>query len=192
MECSNSKLSLLPIALVLLHATAAAAEAAGDDELRMFIVHVQPREGHVLATADDRTAWYESFLPEDGRLRHAYHHVANGFAARLTPAELDAVSAMPGFLAAFPAQAYQLHTTRTPGFLGLSLPQGGRNYSSEFGEGVIIAMLDSGIFPNHPSFSGADMPPPPARWKGRCDFNGSSCNNKLIGDGSAWPVDHPV
>ncbi|KAL6883446.1 hypothetical protein ACP4OV_010860 [Aristida adscensionis] len=181
MECSNSKLSLLPIALVLLLATAAAVEAAGDDELRTFIVHVQPREGHVFTTADDRTAWYESFLPEAGRLRHAYHHVASGFAARLTPEELDAVSAMPGFLAAFPAQAYQLHTTRTPGFLGLGLPQGGRNYSSEFGEGVIIAMLDSGVFPNHPSFNGADMPPPPARWKGRCDFNGSSCNNKLIG-----------
>jgi subtilisin family serine protease len=25
------------------------------------------------------------------------------------------------------------------------------------------------------------MPPPPAKWKGRCDFNGSACNNKLIG-----------
>ncbi|XBI93946.1 hypothetical protein VPH35_030686 [Triticum aestivum] len=25
------------------------------------------------------------------------------------------------------------------------------------------------------------MPPPPAKWKGRCDFNRTSCNNKLIG-----------
>uniref|UniRef100_M8BCC5 Peptidase S8/S53 domain-containing protein n=1 Tax=Aegilops tauschii TaxID=37682 RepID=M8BCC5_AEGTA len=25
------------------------------------------------------------------------------------------------------------------------------------------------------------MPPPPAEWKGRCNFNCTSCNNKLIG-----------
>ncbi|KAL3820940.1 hypothetical protein ACJIZ3_006845 [Penstemon smallii] len=25
------------------------------------------------------------------------------------------------------------------------------------------------------------MPPPPARWRGRCEFNSSICNNKLIG-----------
>ncbi|OAY63585.1 Subtilisin-like protease SBT1.2 [Ananas comosus] len=35
--------------------------------------------------------------------------------------------------------------------------------------------------PDHPSFSGNAMPPPPAKWKGRCEFNASQCNNKLIG-----------
>jgi subtilisin family serine protease len=42
-------------------------------------------------------------------------------------------------------------------------------------------VIDTGIFPDHPSFSEEGMPPPPAKWKGRCDFNGTSCNNKLIG-----------
>ncbi|KAL6903347.1 hypothetical protein ACP4OV_004160 [Aristida adscensionis] len=170
-----SKLSAL---LLLLLASAAEVTA---DELRTFIIHVQPHENHQFATADDRTAWYKTFLPEDGRLRHAYHHVASGFAARLTHKELDAVSAMPDFLSARPTRVYQLHTTHTPQFLGLNLPQRGRNTTSEFGEGVIIGVLDSGVFPNHPSFSGANMPQPPAKWKGRCDFNGSACNNKLIG-----------
>ncbi|KAL6652245.1 hypothetical protein ACP70R_011170 [Stipagrostis hirtigluma subsp. patula] len=170
------KLALLPILLLL----AAVAEAASD-ELRTYVVHVQPQEDHAFGTADDRTAWYKTFLPEDGRLRHAYHHVASGFAARLTQEELDAVSAMPGFLAALPNQVYQLHTTHTPQFLGVDLPRGGRNPSLGSGEGVIIGVLDTGVFPNHPSFSGAGMPPPPAKWKGRCDFNGSACNNKLIG-----------
>jgi len=53
--------------------------------------------------------------------------------------------------------------------------------ASGFGDGVIIGVLDTGIFPYHPSYSGDGMPPPPAKWKGRCDFNGSACNNKLIG-----------
>ncbi|VAI59180.1 unnamed protein product [Triticum turgidum subsp. durum] len=44
------------------------------------------------------------------------------------------------------------------------------------------------------------MPPPPAKWKGRCDFNRSVCNNKLIGarsfyESAKWRwegIDDPV
>ncbi|XP_066347185.1 subtilisin-like protease 4 [Miscanthus floridulus] len=168
-------LPLLPILLL------AVVAAVTGDELRTFIVHVQPHESHVFGTTDDRTTWYKTFLPEDERLVHSYHHVASGFAARLTEQELDALSAMPGFVTAVPNHVYRLLTTHTPQFLGLELPQRGRNYTSEFGEGVIIGVLDSGVYPFHPSFSGYGMPPPPAKWKGRCDFNASACNNKLIG-----------
>ena len=57
------KLSLLRIVIpiVLLASTVAEELPAGDDddELRTFIVHVQPPENHVFGTADDRTAWYQ-------------------------------------------------------------------------------------------------------------------------------------
>ncbi|KAF7010459.1 LOW QUALITY PROTEIN: hypothetical protein CFC21_024873 [Triticum aestivum] len=169
-----SLLSLLPFLLL-----AIAAEATGD-ELSTFIVHVQAEENHVFGTADDRKAWYHSFLPDHGRLVHAYHHVASGFAARLTRSELEAMSAMPGFLSATSDRTYTM-STHTPEFLGLDVEQGRRNYTSEFGAGVIVGVIDTGIFPDHPSFSDDGMPPPPAKWKGRCDFNRTSCNNKLIG-----------
>ncbi|KAI4965268.1 hypothetical protein ZWY2020_054909 [Hordeum vulgare] len=172
----SSLLSLLPF-LVL----AIAAEATGDDELSTFIVHVQAGEDRVFGTADDRKAWYHSFLPGHGRLVHAYHHVASGFAARLTRSELEAMSAMPGFLSATPDQTYTTLTTHTPEFLGLNVEQGRRRYTSEFGAGVIVGVIDTGIFPDHPSFSDDGMPAPPDKWKGRCDFNRTSCNNKLIG-----------
>ena len=94
---SSSELSVLSLAPFLL-LLAALAEVAGG-ELATFIVHVQPQDGQVLASADDRDAWYRSFLPEDGRLVHEYRHVASGFAARLTREELDALSAVPGFVA---------------------------------------------------------------------------------------------
>ncbi|CAM0903390.1 unnamed protein product [Alopecurus aequalis] len=174
----SSKLSLLSLLPFLL--LAVVAESTGD-KLSTFIVHVQAPEGHVFGTADDRKAWYHSFLPDSGRLLHAYHHVASGFAARLTAQELDAVSAMPGFLGAVPDQMYTVLTTHTPEFLGMNVEQGRRNYSSNLGAGVIVGVIDTGIFPDHPSFSDDGMSPPPAKWKGRCDFNGTSCNNKIIG-----------
>lgn len=49
------------------------------------------------------------------------------------------------------------------------------------GEGVIIGVLDTGITPNHPSFRDHGMPPPQAKWKGKCEFEGMASNNKLIG-----------
>jgi subtilisin family serine protease len=172
-----SFLSLLQFLLLALTSVEGAS-----DEYNTFIVHVQPQANHMLETADDRKALYQSFLPDHGRLLHAYHHVASGFAARLTQREVEAMSALPGFVAAVPNRVYKLHTTHTPQFLGLNSQQGTRNNSLGSGDGVIIGVLDSGVTLDHPSFSGDGMPPPPAKWKGRCDFNGRSvCNNKLIG-----------
>ncbi|KAM1258362.1 hypothetical protein ACFX2J_037811 [Malus domestica] len=42
-------------------------------------------------------------------------------------------------------------------------------------------LLDTGIGLKHPSFSDEGVSTPPAKWKGKCDFNGTVCNNKLIG-----------
>ncbi|KAH7690743.1 Peptidase S8 subtilisin-related protein [Dioscorea alata] len=46
---------------------------------------------------------------------------------------------------------------------------------------MIIGLIDTGAVLDHPSFSGEGMPKPPLKWKGRCDFNVSMCNNKLMG-----------
>ena len=73
-----------------------------------------------------------------------------------------------------------LHTTHSPKFLGLQQGMGFWN-ESNLGKGVIIGVLDTAITPHHPSFSDQGMPPPPAKWKGKCEFKGMACNNKLIG-----------
>uniref|UniRef100_A0A6J0PB25 Subtilisin-like protease SBT1.2 n=1 Tax=Elaeis guineensis var. tenera TaxID=51953 RepID=A0A6J0PB25_ELAGV len=135
----------------------------------------------------DLEKWYNSFLPSDillsgePRLIHAYTTAISGFAARLTDEELSDVKKKPGFIHAYPDHLVPLHTTHTPDFLGLWKNTAGFWNSSNYGEGVIIGVLDSGISPDHPSFRDEGMPPPPAKWKGACDFSTFKCNNKLIG-----------
>ncbi|WOL10579.1 subtilisin-like protease SBT1.1 [Canna indica] len=129
--------------------------------------------------------WYKSFLPQSsssdntGRLLHSYTEVFSGFAAKLTEEELENMAKQDGFLRAFPNRVLPLLTTHTPDFLGLKVGQGLWN-ASNLGKGVIIGVLDSGVTPDHPSFDDKGVPPPPAKWRGSCDFK-SGCNNKLIG-----------
>ncbi|XP_073135146.1 subtilisin-like protease [Henckelia pumila] len=100
-----------------------------------------------------------------------------------------------GFLHARPQEKYALHTTHSPNFLGL-YQNLGTWPASNYGKGVIIGVVDSGITPGHPSFSGENVPPPPAKWKGKCGLNKISCNKKLIGarsfasDDPGPPVDY--
>ncbi|KAF0891266.1 hypothetical protein E2562_009443 [Oryza meyeriana var. granulata] len=117
------------------------------------------------------------------RIIYSYRNVVNGFSARLTPEEVAEMSKMDWFVHAYPEKTYQLLTTHTPQLLGLmgGARRGGVWNTSNMGEGVIIGILDDGIYAGHPSFDGKDMKPPPAKWSGRCDFNKTVCNNKLIG-----------
>ncbi|KAF2313192.1 hypothetical protein GH714_009707 [Hevea brasiliensis] len=85
-----------------------------------------------------------------------------------------------GIVSARPQKILPLHTTHSPSFLGLYQNLGlWRN--STYGKGVIVGFLDTGISPDHPSFSDEGMPRPSAKRKGKCEFNGTACNNKLVG-----------
>ncbi|CAD6272316.1 unnamed protein product [Miscanthus lutarioriparius] len=163
---------------------------------RTYIVLVEPPPAQT--DEDDEAAhrrWHESFLQSSGggvrprRIRHSYTSVLSGFAARLTDAELAAVSRKPGFVRAFPERRMPLMTTRTPGLLGLT-PDGGVWNATGYGEGTIIGFLDTGIDEKHPSFRDDGMPPPPPRWKGACQPP-VRCNNKLIGAAS-FVVDNTI
>ncbi|KAJ4848292.1 hypothetical protein Tsubulata_017965, partial [Turnera subulata] len=126
------------------------------------------------------------------RLVYSYRNVATGFAAKLTAAEAKAMQNKEGFISARPQKVLRIHTTHTPNFLGLQQNTGFWNHSN-YGKGMIIALLDTGITPSHPSFTDLGMPPPPAKWKGTCEFNSTICNNKVIGARSfVYPGNPPV
>jgi len=156
---------------------------------KIYIIHVNKPEGKLFTQSEeDLESWHHSFMPttvmssdEQPRMIYSYRNVLSGFAARLTQEELRAVEQKNGFVSAHPERTLRRQTTHTPDFLGLQQNMGFWK-ESNFGKGVIIGVLDSGITPDHhPSFSDAGIPPPPSKWKGRCELNGTICNNKLIG-----------
>ncbi|KAJ0967012.1 hypothetical protein J5N97_023929 [Dioscorea zingiberensis] len=132
---------------------------------------------------------------EQPKLLHSYRHAFCGFAARLSKEEAQAMSRKQGVVSVFVDPVYQLHTTRSWDFLDLqnSVEAGstpGLNVSdtgssSTGADDTIIGLLDTGIWPESPSFSDKGMSAVPKRWKGTCDkgqdFDKSNCNKKLIG-----------
>ncbi|CAN4077851.1 unnamed protein product [Withania somnifera] len=155
---------------------------------QVYIVHCEFPDGDRSTRYQDLDSWYLSFLPattsdsarEAPRLIYSYRNVLTGFAAKLSPDDLKEMEKMEGFISARPERLLDLYTTHSINFLGLHQSMGFWN-DSNYGKGVIIGVIDTGIFPDHPSFSDDGMPPPPAKWKGKCEFNVTKCNNKLIG-----------
>ncbi|KAL3645614.1 hypothetical protein CASFOL_010794 [Castilleja foliolosa] len=164
-------------------------------KLNTYIVHVDVQPEEV-------KSWYNSILSTNHdleatsapRILHNYHNVFSGFAARLSKADLKALRQKSGFISARRERVYNLHTTHSPNFLGLLNQASGFWNISNYGKGVIIGLLDTGITPDHPSFDDKGLSPPPSKWKGECQFESKAvCNNKLIGaryfDSSGSPVD---
>ncbi|MED6217290.1 hypothetical protein PIB30_016276 [Stylosanthes scabra] len=163
-----------------------------EESKNTYIVHMD--KSTMPASFSDHHNWYESSLQsvsETAEVLYTYKHVVHGFSTRLTNQEADALSEQPGILSIIPDRKYELHTTRTPYFLGLevtlaSLDRFSTNLLASVKESeVIIGVLDSGIWPEHESLDDTRFGPIPNRWKGECEsgknFNSSHCNRKLIG-----------
>ncbi|KAF0902544.1 hypothetical protein E2562_018046 [Oryza meyeriana var. granulata] len=116
-----------------------------------------------------------------GRILYTYDTVMHGFAVRLTADQAQRMSRSPGVTAVHEARMYYLLTTRSPGFIGLS-PEYGLWDDTDFGDGVIIGVIDTGIWPESRSFNDSGLAPVRRSWKGGClGLDASLCNNKLVG-----------
>ncbi|KAG0586094.1 hypothetical protein KC19_2G063700 [Ceratodon purpureus] len=165
---------------------------------KTYIIHTVKNSTHLDVMA--KHAWYTELMagakqllvddhPDDGMdtLHHVYHHVLNGFSARLTPEQADFMATLPCVIAVYPDRMRHAQTTHTPEFLGLSGEDSDLWPESRFGENVIIGVMDTGIWPERLSFSDRLLEPIPAwkGWKGECEagtnFTAANCNNKIIG-----------
>ena len=160
---------------------------AGD--VGSYIIHMD--KSAMPMTFSSHHDWYMSTLSSisspDGSLPthlYTYNHVLDGFSAVMSKAHLDQLEKMPGHLATYPDSFGKLHTTHSPKFLGLEKNSGAWP-EGKFGEDMIIAILDTGVWPESESFRDKGMGPVPKRWRGACEsgveFKSSYCNRKLIG-----------
>ena len=119
-----------------------------------------------------------------GKLLYSYTHTFNGFSAKMTAAQAETLRNHPNVLGVWRDEAQQLTTSNTPAFLGLTGEPDGLHVQGVKGEGIVIGVVDSGIWPEHPSFADDGSYTPLAGWAGACDTGEDaafSCNNKLIG-----------
>ena len=85
----------------------------------------------------------------------SFEFAANGFSAALTPAEAESLATQKGVLSVQRDYLRRLHTSESPDFLGLD-DRGGAWDSGYTGAGVVVGVIDSGIWPEHPSFAARD------------------------------------
>ncbi|XP_050232690.1 subtilisin-like protease SBT1.5 [Mercurialis annua] len=172
------------------------SSSSTNDTPRTYIIKVQHDAKPSIFTLHKH--WYNSFLSSlsetptvsdsasSSRVIHTYQNVFHGFSARLSPVEALKIQTLPHVIAVIPERVRYKDTTRSPEFLGLkTTDNAGLLKESDFGSDLVIAVVDTGIWPERESFSDRNLGPVPAKWKGMCvsgkGFSLSSCNRKLIG-----------
>lgn len=189
-----TKLSLFVLLNLLL-----AGDALAATDKKVYIVQLKESSSS-LSRRDEAASTLESVSASANDILYTYDTAITGYAAQISDAQADILRARPDVLAVHQNKIHKLHTTRTPQFLGLDnaallgrsealTPSSfvrRRDTSTASAEAdLIIGVLDTGVWPERPSYNDDGLPPIPSRWKGECEagdsFGPSYCNKKLIG-----------
>jgi subtilisin family serine protease len=162
---------------------------------------LDPTRTEVVSWRAHLTQLHDSALKAVGATKLADYTVAtNGLSASLTSAQANALARTSGVARLTRDTMRTVDTSLSPEFLGLSAPGGLWSQlpggAAGAGQGVIVGVIDTGIWPESPSFAGQELKrdkagqPVPAtglrgKWFGACqqgvNFDSQKCNDKLIG-----------
>ena len=129
----------------------------------------------------------EKLAGESAEVRAHYRVLLNGGALRLSEEQAERIRNLPGVKSVVPNEIFPLETDAGPKLIGASeIWSGASGFPSRRGEGVIIAIFDTGINWDHSSFSdpapdGYNHMNPLGQQLGLCGDAEVLCNDKLIG-----------
>ena len=155
-------------------------------------------EVNIIITLDESidAGALKNTLDNYGQVTYEYNTVFNGVAvSRVSGESLDAIAALSGVTGIYLDEEVELTTDAGPQWIGAPTVWSALGGQENAGEGVIVGILDSGVWPENPSFSDPDPNGNPyAAPAGTYDCELGSvmadgtdlgidfeCNNKLIG-----------
>ena len=115
--------------------------AANSSAVQSYAKHLEDGHDRLLASAGISAAKL-----------HSYRYAFNGFAAQLTADQVSRLRRDPAVTRIWVDTEQRVQTTNSAVFLGLQNQSGGLRADLGLrGEGVVVAVIDSGIAPGHPS-----------------------------------------
>lgn len=162
----------------------------------------KPAMGEKINPNSRRVRAYQNFLLREheealkqARVRvqkkvHDFTFALNGFSVVVTEAEAAKLARQPDVVRVLKDEMRYKTTDNSPEFLGLTSPSGpwAKGYT---GEDVVVGIIDTGIWPEHPSFADDGSYDPLPGYAGLpCEFGNTAhnpndadftCNNKLLG-----------
>ena len=168
---------------------AATSPAVTRKKLKDNKVAVSAYERHTTNLTNKISSAVKAAVPSAG-IGNAFITVYGGVAARVPANKVADLLKVPGVAAVQQDSLEQPQTSVTPAFTGAAnvWPSlGGQNNAAS---GVVVGVIDTGIWPEHQSFINKGLPPPPGG-PYACQFGDGSdtahlgptfaCNRKLVG-----------
>ncbi|KAJ4962748.1 hypothetical protein NE237_022687 [Protea cynaroides] len=134
-------------------------------EKKKYIIHMA--KSQMPASFNEHTHWYASNLEsvsESVEMLYVYDNIIHGFSTHLTNQETKLLEGQLGILVVLPEMRYEVHTTRTPEFLGLEGNEGLFLQSSSASE-IIVGVLDTGVWPESLSYHDKGLDLVLSSWK---------------------------
>ncbi|CAA7054638.1 unnamed protein product [Microthlaspi erraticum] len=168
------------------------AQENGNEETKKYVVYLgATKHDDPEVVTESHYRMLESVFesPEAARksMVYTYRHSFSGFAAWLTRSQAKNISDRPDVFSMGQESKLEMQSTRMYEFLEMTpnTPKGILQ-ESNMGSGLIIGVLDTGIWPESEAFNDEGYGPIPKHWKGECVAGAGfdpkiHCNKKLIG-----------
>jgi subtilisin family serine protease len=146
----------------------------------------------LIVTFDDSVDVEQIQTTPEAQIIHRYKAVFNGVSLLTGERNINAIAGMKGVTGVYVDELLQLNTEVSPQFIGATTAWNALGGQGSAGEGVVVGILDTGIWPEHPSLADPDPAgkayPAPPGGPFACQFGSAvpgdapfTCNNKLIG-----------